>query len=187
MDINEGATDIETCPTSLAKSLMPSRRTAKNPLREQSSKTDSITTNSNSSSSVTPAPFQLPPPLPSYPPYLYADSYRHPTYSQHQQYSPQTPRAPRTSILASSPISHEIGDNQHKLANYFDWLLEVYPAMTDQLKGCWMILDREEIVFGTLLNVPKELWNDWSITSGIRILVTTHTKKWEHEQAKGRC
>src|SRR5437762_11396637 len=64
MTINEEGTDLETCPTALAKHLMPSRKGGKNPLREQASKATNISINSNSSSSTTPTPYQLPPPLP---------------------------------------------------------------------------------------------------------------------------
>ena len=46
MTINEGEADLETCPTALAKTLMPSRKGAKNPLREQASKAASISINS---------------------------------------------------------------------------------------------------------------------------------------------
>src|SRR5436190_20574124 len=47
MTINGGEADLETCPTALAKTLMPSKKGGKNPLREQASKAASISIDSN--------------------------------------------------------------------------------------------------------------------------------------------
>ena len=60
MTINEGDADLETCPTALAKTLMPLRKGRKNTLREQASKAASILIDSNLSSSATSTPSQLP-------------------------------------------------------------------------------------------------------------------------------
>ena len=187
MTINGGEADLETCPTALAKTLMPSRKGGKNPLREQVSKAASISIDSNSSSSATPTPCQLPPPLPPHPYYPYRDLYHPPTYHHHRERSPQTPIPRRSDVVVSSPIAFEIGDNRDKLANYFNWLAGVYPTMEKQLQECLMILKKKGIVYGTLLDVPAMLWEEWNMLDGLVIMVTGHTKKWEHERAKGRA
>ena len=159
MMINEEEADLETCPTALAKTLMPSRKDGKNPLREQASKAANISIDSNSSSSTTPTPCQLPPPLPPHPYYSYRDLYHPPTYHHHQERSPHTPIPSRSNIV-TSPIAFEISDNRDKLANYFDWLAGVYPAMKEQLQECFRILKTQGIVYGTLLDVPTALWKE---------------------------
>src|SRR5438045_8785460 len=83
MTINGGEGDLKTCPTALAKTLMPLRKGGKNPLREQVSKAASIFIDSNSSSSATLTPGQLPPLLPQYPYYPSRDLYHPPTYNYH--------------------------------------------------------------------------------------------------------
>ena len=50
-----------------------------------------------------------------------------------------------------------------------------------------MILKKKGIVYGTLLDVPAMLWKEWNMLDGLVIMVTGHTKKWEHERAKGRA
>jgi hypothetical protein len=187
MTINEGEADLETCPTVLAKTLMPSRKGGKNPLREQASKAASISIDSNSSSSATPTPGQLPPLLPPHPYYSYRDPYHPPAYHHHRERSPHTPIPSRSNIVASSPIAFEIGDNRDKLTNYFTWLVVVYPAMEEQLQECLLTLKTEQIVYGTLLDVPTVLWKEWGVLNGLMIMVQGHTKKWEREQAKGRA
>ena len=187
MTINGGEADLETCPTALAKTLMPSRKGAKNPLREQASKAASISINSNSSSSATLTPCQLPPPPPPHPYYSYRDLYHPSTYHHHREHSPHTPIPPRSNIVASSPIAFEIGENRDKLTNYFNWLAVVYPAMEGRLQECLLTLKSEGIVYGTLLDIPKALWKEWGIVDGLVIMAQGHTKKWEREQTKGRA
>ena len=187
MMINEGETDLETCPTALAKTLMPSRKNGKNPLREQASTAASISIDSNSSSSATPTPGQLPPPLPPHSYYSYRDLYHPPIYHHHREHSPHTPIPSRNNIVASSPIAFEIGDNRDKLTNYFNWLAVVYPAMEEQLQECFRILKSKGIVYGTLLDIPTTLWKEWDVIDGLVIMVKGHTKKWDHERVKGRA
>jgi len=154
MMINGKEADLETCPTALAKTLMPSRKGA---LREQASKAANISIDSNSSSSATPTTCQLPPPLPPHP-YYYL--YHPPTYHHHQEHSPHTPIPSRSNIVASSPIAFEIGDNRDKLTNYFDWLAGVYPIMEEQLQECFSILKTQGILYWTLLDIPTVLWKE---------------------------
>ena len=187
MTINDGDADLETCPTALAKTLMPSRKGVKNPLREQASKAASISVDSNSSSSATSAPGQLLLLLPPHPYYPYRDLYHPPTYRHHRERSPHTPIPSRSEVVASSPIAFEIGDNRDKLTNYFDWLGGVYPAMEDQLQECLLTLKTDGIVYGTLLDVPATLWKEYGTLSGLVIMVRGHTKKWDRERAKGRA
>ena len=120
MTINDGDADLETCPTALAKTLMPSRKGGKNPLREQTSKEASISIDSSSSSSATPTPGQLPPPLHPHPHYAYRDLYHPPTYHHHRERSPRTHIPSQSNIVVSSLIAFEIGDNRDKLTNYFN-------------------------------------------------------------------
>ena len=187
MTINDGDADLETCPTALAKTLMPSRKGGKNPLREQASKAASISIDSNSSSSATPTPGQLPLLLPQHSYYPYGDLYHPPTYHHHRERSPQTPIPSRSDVVASSPIAFEIGDNRDKLTNYFDWLAGVYPAMEGQLQECLLTLKTDGIVYGTLLDVPATLWKEYGILPGLVIMVRGHTKKWDRERAKRRA
>ena len=126
-------------------------------------------------------------PLPPHPYYPYRDLYHPPTYHHHRERSPQTPIPRRSDVVVSSPIAFEIGDNRDKLANYFNWLAGVYPTMEKQLQECLMILKKKGIVYGTLLDVPAMLWEEWNMLDGLVIMVTGHTKKWEHERAKGRA
>ena len=148
---------METCPTALAKTLMPSRKDVKNPLREQVSKAASTSIDSNSSSSATPTPSQLPPFLQPHPYYSYGDPYHPPTYRHHRERSPQTPIPSRSNVVVSSPIAFETGDNRDKLTKYFDWLAGVYPAMEEQLQECLLTLTTDGIVYGTLPDVPTTL------------------------------
>ena len=187
MTINDGDADLETCPTALAKTLMPSRKGVKNPLREQASKAASISVDSNSSSSATSTPGQLPLLLPPHPYYPYRDLYHPSTYHHHRECSPHTSISSRSDVVISSPIAFEIGNNRDKLTNYFDWLAGVYPAMEEQLQECLLTLKTDGIVYGTLLDVPAMLWEEWNMLEGLVIMVTGHTKKWQHERAKGRA
>jgi len=187
MTINDGDADLETCPTALAKTLMPSRKGGKNPLREQTSKAASISIDSSSSSSATPTPGQLPPPLHPHPHYAYRDLYHPPTYHHHRERSPRTPIPSRSNIVVSSPIAFEIGDNRDKLTNYFNWLAGVYPAMEEQLQECFLLLKSKGIVYGTLPDISTKDWKDWEVIDGLVIMVRGHTTKWDHERAKGRA
>src|SRR4030095_15472196 len=116
--------------------------------------------------------------------YSYRDLYHPPTYQHHRERSPHTPIPSRSNILASSPIALEIGDNQDKLTNYFDWLEGGYPAMKEQLEECLLILKTQGIVYGTLRDVPTALWKEWDVISGLVIMVQGHMTKWDHERAK---
>ena len=187
MTINNGDADLETCPTALAKTLMPSRKGGKNPLREQASKAASISIDSNSFSSTTPTPGQLPPLLPPHPYYPYRDLYHPSTYHHHRECSPHTPISSRSDVVISSPIAFEIGNNRDKLTNYFDWLAGVYPAMEEQLQECLLTLKTDGIVYGTLLDVPATLWKEYGTLSELVIVIQGHTKKWDREQARGRA
>lgn len=187
MTINEGDADLETCPTALAKTLMPSRKGGKNPLREQASKAASISIDSNSSSSVISTPGQLPSLLPPHPYYPYRDLYHPPTYHHHRERSPYTPVPSRSEAVVSSPIAFEIGDNRDKLTNYFDWLAGVYPAMEEQLQECLLTLKTDGIVYGTLLDVPTTLWKEWGVLPGLVIMIQGHMTKWKRELAKRRA
>ena len=64
--------------------------------------------------------------------------------------------------------------------------IKVYPAMKQQLEECLVILTSEEIVFGTLLDVPIDLWKEWRVSNGLMIMVKGHTKKYECEATKQR-
>jgi len=120
MTIDEGEAGLETCPTALAKALMPSRKGGKNSLREQASKAAGISIDSKSSSSTTSTPGQLPPLLPPHPYYSYIDPYHPPTYRHHREHSPYAPIPSRSNVVASSTIAFEAGDNRDKLTNYFN-------------------------------------------------------------------
>jgi hypothetical protein len=84
-------------------------------------------------------------------------------------------------------MTFEIDVDADKLAKYFEWLAKVYPAMKQQLEECLVTLKDEEIVFGTLLDVPAELWKEWRVSNGLMIMVKGHTKKYERESSKKRA
>ena len=146
-----------------------------------------ISIDSNSSSFAISISYQLPSPLPSHPYYSYRDLYHSLTYNHHQEYSSYISIPSRNNIMTSSPITFEIGDNRDKLTNYFHWLAVVYPAMEEQLQEYLFTLKSEQIVYGTLLDVPTVLWKEWGVVNGLVIMVQRHTKKWKREQTKGHA
>ena len=186
MSINAGDTTIDDCPEDLAKTLMPCRPTAKNLLRDPAPKA------TTTSSIPTPSFLQNPPHYPPYGPvtplpyYPYNHPYLPPTYQPRQEPSPPSPPRRRAEPQASSPIRFENDPNSDKLKEYFDWLVRGYPGKVQQLRECLLTLKSEEIVYGTVHDIPNELWKDWKVPSELILMVKGHMKKWEREQATTR-
>ena len=155
--INKRKTNLDIYLTTLTKTLISSRKNEKNSLREQISKAINISINSNSSFSATFISYQLPLSLSLYLYYSYRDLYHSSIYYHHQEYSSHISISSQSNIVVSFPIAFEIEDNRDKLTNYFNWLVVVYLAMEKQLQKCFLMLKSEEIVYETLLNVPKAL------------------------------
>ena len=86
MTINDDADkgiDLKICSMALTKTLMPSRKDEKNPLREQTSTMTNISIDSNSSSSAISISYQPPSSLSSHLYYSYKDLYYLFTYNHH--------------------------------------------------------------------------------------------------------
>src|SRR5579859_5441968 len=162
---------------------MPCKPTMKNPLR------DPVPKPTTTSSTTLPL-LQNPPHYPSYGPitplpyYPYNHSYLPPTYQPHQEPSPPSPPRRRAELQASSPIRFENDPNSDKLREYFDWLARGYHGKAQQLRECLSTLKSEEIVYGTVHDIPNELWRDWKVPNGLILMVKGHMKKWEREQAR---
>ena len=113
-------------------------------------------------------------------PYL-LPPYRHP-----RKWSSSTPRVSKRNFQPLSPMIFETEVDGNKLTKYFQWLSKVYPAMKQQLEECLVTLNSEDIVFGTLLDVPIDLWKEWRVSNGLMIMIKGHTKKYEREDSKQR-
>ena len=72
----------------------------------------------------------------------------------------------------------------NKLTKYFQWLSKIYLAMKQQLEEYLVTLNSEDIVFGTLLDVPVDLWKEWHVSNGLMIMIKGYTKKYECESTK---
>src|SRR5579859_1232060 len=160
MSINAGDTTINDCPENVAKTLMPCRPTAKNPLCDPVSK--ATTTSLIPTLSFLQNPSHYPPygHVAPFPYYQYNHPYLPPTYQPRQEPSPPSPPRRRAELQASSPIRFENDPNSDKLTEYFDWLAKGYAGKTQQLRECLSTLKSEEIVYGMVHDIPNELWKD---------------------------
>jgi hypothetical protein len=194
MEWNLDKADVDTPSRSLVMSLMPSKQGAKHPWRPG---VDASTPNASN----TPA---APPPLPA--PFM---GYPYPFYGFPglQQFAPLQPGLPpplsqplhpstpvqgapdvsnRSPCHSSSPSS-EIDPTVDKLTEYFTWLSKLHPTKAEQLTGCLTMFRANDIVLGTIRDVDKEIYVEWGISIGLRLLLTSHLKKWERAKAKGRA
>ena len=80
----------------------------------------------------------------------------------------------------------EMDVDADKLTKHFQWLSNIYPVMKQQLEECLVTLKSEDIVFGTILDVPIDLWKEWRVSNGLMIMIKGHTKKYEREGSKQR-
>ena len=184
MAINNDEADIETCPLALAKTFMPSKSTQKNPLREPVSKPAEKAPDLGLPTLQPPVPN---PHLTPYRPvsyYPFGHPYLPPPYLHTREHSPPSPHVSRRNFQPSSPMSFETDADTDKLTKYFAWLSQCYPAMKQQLEECLVTLKGEEIIFGTLLDIPVELWKEWRVSNGVMIMVKGHTKKYERKAIK---
>jgi hypothetical protein len=187
MAINGGSADTETCPESLAKTLISVKPSLKNPLRESSAKM--LKKYVEVLPSHTLPYIQYP-----YGYYPYGPS----PYSQHP---PQPMSAmPMTSAPPMNPVAPTI-DHGHrsssvvsegdmgndKLTLYINWLARKNPTLTEQLTQCLEKLKKAYIVFNTLSEVPDALFDTWGFEVGIALLLKSQMRKYEHARAKGRA
>ena len=73
--------------------------------------------------------------------------------------------------------------NIDKLIEYINWLSKRHPMKTESLGQC---LEKLQGVYETIGAVPNKLFDEWGISPGIKLLVTTFGGKWEREKAQGR-
>ena len=89
-------------------------------------------------------------------------------------------------LLSSSPIPSEGEPEVDKLGEYIAWLIRINPGKQEQLTRCLEKLRDEDIVFGTIDAIPNDIFSEWGISTGVRLLLKTHMKKWGRAKAKGR-
>lgn len=196
MAINDGKADLETAPTTLAITLMPSKPTQKNPLCEKQHKTPAKEPHLMQTTPQTPASYipSFPPPPPYYHPYLNsAPQYPSlpPPYIYPPPGNPPMEAQPK-SRQRSSSLPSEFGDLMDKLDEYFIWLSKIAPGMKEQLAECLEILRKRDIILDTLSSLTDAHYSRWEnegdkkISDGIRLLIGKHLKKWKRIYAKGR-
>jgi hypothetical protein len=193
MAINVEEGDLETAPSALAKTFMPSRKTAINPFRETPKETPAKDINATQGANLPPPP---------YPPYSYSGFYPYasPQYPQlppHPLHLPQLPEhATSTPEVRKSPVRRndrssslpsEVDPSTDKLVEYFKWLTKVNPMKAEPLAQCLERLRDEDIVFGTIGEIPDTLFDKWGVSDGIRLMLKSYLRKWEHAKAKGRA
>jgi hypothetical protein len=133
--INDENGDLETAPVLLAKTLMPSRPSLKNPLRESLHKTPAKQPHLMQSTPQTSSPFvQSYPPPASYYPYYLNNGPQYPQLPPPYMYPPpaaahsNTPSRPRQ---RSSSLPSEYEYTLDKLDEYFIWLSKIAPSMKE--------------------------------------------------------
>jgi hypothetical protein len=191
MAINEDEGDIDTMPTALAKTLMPAKTSRKNPLRENTAKPPE-----KASTVPDASPHPAVPPYTPMPYYQYPPSYYGPYNGSHPQPGyplppPQLPpqavpssKRPRHHHDRSSSLPSEFDSCVDKLTDYVAWLIKRYPTKSEQLTACMEILKSKDIVFETLDTIDNTLWESWEVSDGIRLMLKSHQRKWEHAQAR---
>ena len=195
--INDGNGDLETAPSLLARTLMPSKPSLKNPLREILHKTPAKEPHLMQSTPQTPSPFlqSYPPPPPYYHPYL-NNLPQYPQLPSPYMYPPQPhtlPDVPQRAHQRSSSLPSEFEYTMDKLDEYFTWLFKIAPSMKEQLTECLAILKRRDIVLDTLPSVTDAHYERWEtegdnkVSDGVRLLIVSHLKKWKCAKAKGRA
>jgi hypothetical protein len=155
--INDSKANLEMAPTALAKTLMVSKPSQKNPLREIPRKTPVKEPHLMQLTPQNPSPFfqTYPPPLPYYHPYL-NNAPQYPqmpslyTYPPLRNTSTDVDQRNRQRSL-SLPLAFE--DMVDKLEDYFMWLSRIAPGMREQLTECLALLKKRDIVFDTLSSI----------------------------------
>ena len=203
MAINDDDGDVETIPERLGKTLMPSRPSTKNPFRDSSQSAkhtpqiNSFASSSTSLSTVTnstPLPQGSQPFLP-YPYGVYPYSTHPPIYSQNSPFLPSmthsafhnNPSGSENRGHRSSSIPSEGEPEVDKLGEYIAWLIRINPGKREQLVTCLEKLREEDIVFGTIDAISDDMFMEWGISTGVRLLLKSHMKKWGRAKAKGRA
>jgi hypothetical protein len=186
MAINEDEGDVDTMPTALAKTLMPAKTGTKNPLRENSAKPAT-------SQDALAAPHLTFPPHTPMPYYQHPSSYYGPYNGSYLQpgYPPPPPqvassprRPPPRRHERSSSLPSEFDSCIDKLTDYLAWLIKRYPAKSEQLTACLETLKIKDIVYETLDTISDALWGLWEVSDGIRLMIKSHQRKWEHKQTR---
>jgi hypothetical protein len=194
MAINDASDDhpagLETPPRSLVETLQPTKPGLKNPLRKDVDKP--------SSKDVTVSnPFQhpfMPPMTPSYQfyPYSQFNPYQQPPppppYASQASPGMPVPTAMPPTVMnpRSSPILSDGDDSIDKLEEYFQWLSRINSTKAEALARCLRTFKEHDIVIGIVDKINDELFDKWSVSQGIRILVKSHVGKWRNAKAKGR-
>jgi hypothetical protein len=176
---------------------MTSKPGAKHPLRETIQKTPAKELHLTLLVPQTPSPFfqpyLLPPPY--YPPYL-NNTPQYPQYASPYMYPPPGnphKEIPQGTRQRSSSLPSEYGDLMDKLEEYFLWLTKIAPGMKEQLNEYLALLQKKDIVFDTLPSVTDTHYTRWEnegdkkVSDGVKLLVSSHLKKWKRAKAKGRA
>ena len=74
-----------------------------------------------------------------------------------------------------------------KLNEYIVWLVKINPAMKEPLENCLEKLQSEYIVFETIDAVSHEIFEEWGISMGVKLLLKTQKKKWTHAKVRERA
>lgn len=191
MAINEDEGDVDTMPTSLAKTLMPAKTGTKNPLRENGAKPTEKPATLQDATPHLAFPPHTPMPYYQYPPGYYGPyngSYPQPGYPPPPPQAPpqvaSSPKRPLHRHERSSSLPSEFESCVDKLADYVAWLIMRYPSKSEQLTACLETLKIKDIVYETLDTIGDALWDLWEVSDGIRLMVKSHKRKWEHKQTR---
>jgi hypothetical protein len=68
--------------------------------------------------------------------------------------------------------------------DYVVWLIKRYPTKSEQPTTCIETLQSKDIVYETLDTIDNTLWELWDVSDGIRLMVKSHQRKWEHAKAR---
>jgi len=75
----------------------------------------------------------------------------------------------RLRLMAHQTVSHQV------------------PIKSKQLTACLELFQKEDIVFETVDTIDNSLWEACEVSDGIRLMVKSHQRKWEHAEANKRA
>jgi hypothetical protein len=183
--INDATGSLEVPPEVLVKSFKPARDTQANPMRDNGQKSsfssNSVTTSTPAlhvaTSTPTPAPMQYPMHQMMPQPYPYP-------YGLPAPYT-QVRNAPshRRDVRSSSIISGS--DSVEKLARYIVWLAQKNPTLATSLFEAKKTLIERDFSFETMEHVTDVEFLQMGISGGIKVLLSTQTKRFKKAEARG--
>jgi hypothetical protein len=183
--INDDTGSLEVPPDVLVKSFKPARDTQANPMRDNGQKSSS---SSNSVATSTPA-LSVAPPAPSVAPMQY------PVHQMMPQPYPYPYGAPapytqlrdtpsrRNDVRSSSIISGS--DGVEKLVRYIGWLAQKNPTLATTLFEAKETLIERNFSFDTMEHITDDEFLKMGIFEGIKVLLSTQTKRFKKAEARG--